>query len=287
MKRRGYLYKGVSLESGYTRIVGPENSELRLLEFGRLILPEKGDEFHRESGSRETVLTIFKGLCTVEVKSLTSKEATYTKIGGRTDVFSGKPFMLYIPSEVRYRIVAESPGLDVGISTAPSEVKWPPVLVKPENVEVRNLGAWNWRRTVYISIGENVKADMLLVGETINPPGNWSSSPPHKHDTRSGVEVPYEEIYFFRVKPRQGFGLQRIYTHPEDPDPINEVYVVEDGDTVAIPRGYHPVVAAPGYQLYYLWILAGEERRYGAWSDDPKHKWLGDCEAIIHEILSS
>ena len=75
---------------------------------------------------------------------------------------------------------------------------------------------------------------------------------------------PYEEVYFFRIKPSQCFGLQKVYTPPDDKDPFDVVYVVEDGDTVVIPRGDHPVVAAPRYQLYYLWILAGEERRYGA-----------------------
>jgi len=62
-------------------------------------------------------------------------------------------------------------------------------------------------------------------------------------------------------------------------------YVIENNDTVVIPRGYHPVVAAPGYQLYYLWILAGKERRYGAWSDDPRHKWIRDVEPIIMEMV--
>jgi len=67
---------------------------------------------------------------------------------------------------------------------------------------------------------------------------------------------------------------------------FDEVYVVENNDTVVIPRGYHPVVAAPGYQLYYLWVLAGEERNYGAWSDDPKHRWLRGCEPILHDAFS-
>jgi 5-deoxy-glucuronate isomerase len=49
---------------------------------------------------------------------------------------------------------------------------------------------------------------------------------------------------------------------------------VEHGDTVLIPRGYHPVVACPGYALNYTWVLAGEGRTYGAWSDDPKHSWI-------------
>ena len=91
-------------------------------------------------------------------------------------------------------------------------------------------------------------------------------------------EAPYEEIYYFRVKPSQGFGIQRVYTSEGDQAPLDEVYVVEDGDTVALPRGYHPVAAAPGYELYYLWALAGEGREFGAWSDDPRHAWVRNLE---------
>jgi len=132
---------------------------------------------------------------------------------------------------------------------------------------------------------ENVKAQRLLVGETLNPPGNWSSYPPHKHDRKAPSEAPLEEVYFFKIKPPHGFGLQRIYTSPEDENPFDEVFLLENDDTVVIPRGYHPVVAAPGYQLYYLWVLAGEERKYGAWSDDPNHRWLRNCEPMINEAL--
>jgi len=83
-----------------------------------------------------------------------------------------------------------------------------------------------------------------------------------------------EEIYFFRVKPSQGFGFIWTYTDPKDADGFSTVFVVEDGDTVLLPKGYHPVVAAPGYELHYAWVLAGEERRYGAWADDPRHAWV-------------
>ncbi len=285
MERRSYLYRATTLESGYNPVVGPENSELKLIEFGRLYLPEKGDEFFEETGDREAVLTIFSGICSIEIEGSNSKEVSFKSVGGRSDVFSGKPFMIYLPSEVSYSITAETPGLDIGISTASSSVTWPPVLIKPEEVEERVVGIWNWRRIVYPCVAENVNAERLLVGETLNPPGNWSSSPPHKHDTKTEREAPYEEIYFFKVNPSQGFGVQIIYTAPEDPNPIEEVYIVRDGDTVVIPRGYHPVVAAPGYQLYYLWVLAGEERRYGAWTEDPEHEWLKNCEPIIKDIL--
>ncbi len=286
---KNYLYKVGELQEGYTSIVNSENSELKLIEFGHLFLSNKGERYREETGVNEVVLTIFGGRCSLNIEGTTGQKARYQMIGDRVDVFSGKPTMIYLPKEVRYEVIAESPNLDVGICMAPSDVEWPPILVKPDDVVERSVGAWNWRRNFYVAIGDNVKAQRLMVGETLNPPGNWSSYPPHKHDEKGVNEAPYEEVYFFRVKPSQGFGIQRIYTSPDDKDPLDEVYIVENNDTVVIPRGYHPVVAAPGCQLYYLWILAGagEERRYGAWSDDPKHSWLKNCEQIIRDVLTS
>ena len=281
MKR--LIFKNTGLKSGYTLMVSPENSELKYIEFGRLFLPQKNDEYKGKTGSREAVLTIFEGKCSIEIMTA-DKELSYRSIGDRRDVFSGKPTMIYLPPDVEYRIVAEST-VEIGISMAPSTSDSPPILVKPEEVVEASVGSWNWRRIVRTSIGENVKAQKLLVGETINPPGNWSSYPPHKHDKKSLSEAPLEEVYFFKVKPPNGFGIQRIYTPPDDEDPFDEIFLIENNDAVVIPRGYHPVVAAPGYQLYYLWVLAGEERKYGAWSDDPNHNWLRNCESLINEIF--
>ena len=95
-----------------------------------------------------------------------------------------------------------------------------------------------------------------MVGETFNPPGNWSSYPPHKHDGRDGEPV-LEEVYYYRVDPAHGFGQQMLYT--EDGECVT--HTVRDGDAVLLPYGYHPVSAPPGYQLYYLWGLAGAERK--------------------------
>lgn len=283
MSVKRLIFKNTGLKSGYTLMVSPENSELKYIEFGRLFLPQKNDEYKGKTGSREAVLTIFEGKCSIEIMTA-DKELSYRSIGDRRDVFSGKPTMIYLPPDVEYRIVAEST-VEIGISMAPSTSDSPPILVKPEEVVEASVGSWNWRRTVRTSIGENVKAQKLLVGETINPPGNWSSYPPHKHDKKSLSEAPLEEVYFFKVKPPNGFGIQRIYTPPDDEDPFDEIFLIENNDAVVIPRGYHPVVAAPGYQLYYLWVLAGEERKYGAWSDDPNHSWLRNCESLINEIF--
>lgn len=83
-----------------------------------------------------------------------------------------------------------------------------------------------------------------------------------------------EEVYYFQTDPPQGFGFMRVYTNPDDDDAFDHAYPVQHGDTVLIPRGYHPVAACPGYTLNYTWILAGEGRTYGAWADDPRHAWI-------------
>jgi len=277
-------YKGIKIEKGYKPIVTPQDTGLKYIEFGRLVLPEKGAEYESETLNREVVLTVFSGTCNIEIES-PSQKASYKTIGKRTDVFAGRPAMVYLPRNTAYRVVSESSILELGISKAPSEMDYEPVLVKPEDVFEGTFGVWNWRRKIHMAVGESVKAQRLLVGETLNPSGNWSSFPPHKHDVESSSEAPLEEVYFFKVKPSQGFGFQRVYTAADDQEPFDKLCVIEDNDTVVIPRGYHPVVAAPGYQLYYLWILAGEKRIYGAWSDDPRHTWLRGCEPILRDVL--
>jgi len=107
-----------------------------------------------------------------------------------------------------------------------------------------------------------------MVGETFNPPGNWSSYPPHKHDGKNGEPI-LEEIYYYRVDPPQGFGHQMQYSAGGE----CVTHVVRDGDAVLLPYGYHPVSAPPGYRLYYLWAIAGAERRLALY-EDPAHTWI-------------
>ena len=132
-------------------------------------------------------------------------------------------------------------------------------------------GRGNFERRVRDILPASRPAGRLLAGETLNPPGNWSSSPPHKHDCEvPGKEAQLEEIYLYRIDPRGGFGLQLSYT--TDP-PAERVFMVRDLDVASIPAGYHPVVAGPGYSLYYLWGLAGRGREL-LWHPDPAHEWV-------------
>jgi 5-deoxy-glucuronate isomerase len=256
----------------FQEIVRP--GTLRFLDFGRVQL-QKGERYSATMGTRETVLDVFSGTATVSISGAGGSKHSFSKVGGRTDVFSAPPVMVYIPPKSSYQIVAESDSFDAGIFSAPSESAAPPALLQGLTVEAKEVGRDNWQRTVYSALDLKTPAQRLLAGETLNPAGNWSSYPPHKHDrSNPPQEAVLEEIYFFRIKPAGGFGLMYTYTSPDDPEGFSNVFVVEDGDTVLLPKGYHPVVAAPGYELHYTWVLAGEERRYGAWADDPRHAWV-------------
>lgn len=285
--------------NGYQPIVAP--GTMRFLDFARLELA-KGEKYSGDTGERELVVDIFGGLAKVTIETSSGERATYESAGAREDVFSGPPAMVYIPIHSSFSVEAISPQFGAGLFTAPAKTVSAPRHLAGADVIAKQVGRENWQRTVYSALDERTNAERLLAGETLNPPGNWSSYPPHKHDKANPPnEAVLDEIYFFRVKPAQGFGFIWTYTDPEvndgfsteinvddsdtvllpwtytepiDNEGFSTVFVVEDGDTVLLPRGFHPVVAAPGYELHYAWVLAGEERRYGAWADDPRHAWV-------------
>ena len=108
------------------------------------------------------------------------------------------------------------------------------------------------------------------------PAGNWSSSPPHKHEVeRLPIENDLEEVYAYRFAAPEGFGVQRLYTRDGS---LDETWTVRDGDVVLVPRGYHPFCAAHGYHGYYLNALAAERRSMAA-EDDPDLAWTRDTWA--------
>lgn len=117
-----------------------------------------------------------------------------------------------------------------------------------------------------------------MVVEVLTPAGNWSSYPPHKHDDPGGGEVVLEEIYYFRIDGQGGFGHHRTYTLDGD---IDETVTIHDGDVFLVPRGFHgPCAAAPGYDMYYLNVMAGpNEERAWRTSTDPAHEWLWEVWA--------
>ncbi len=268
------LLKKSEEKIGYRSIV--DDPELcNFIKFGLVTLP-KGRSYEAETAGDETCLVILAGKCTVS-----AGEEKWDNIGSRSNVFEGNPYSVYLPKDYSFEVVA-STDCSIAICRSPAKTKRVPRLIPPEDVKCRMSGKWNWSRKVCDIMGNDSDIpENLIIGETFNPPGNWSSAPPHKHDVDNlPEESKLEEVYFYKLQPRQGFGVQRVYTEEGD---IDEAYVIEDGDAVAIPKGYHPVVAGPGYQLYYLWVLAGETRMMAP-NDDPEHAWLKNCEPIISQI---
>ena len=163
--------------------------------------------------------------------------------------------------------------MELAIATAPLlDAALPPAqprVIAPGDQRIAEVGRGNWARSVRTILGPEHAAGRLLLGETVNPPGNWSSYPPHKHDEQAPPdEVRLEEVYLFKVDPPQGFGVQIRY-HAEG----EQLFTVRNNDATAIRAGYHPVVAAPGYTLYYLWAMAGEGREMIP-RLDPQHAWV-------------
>ena len=158
------------------------------------------------------------------------------------------------------------------ISTpSPARAGAEPVLVRPAEVRVNTRGRDQYTREVHDLFVDDPYAARLMVGETFNPPGNWSSYPPHKHDGADG-EPRLEEVYHFRITPSSGFAHQSLYTAAGE----CVTHQVKDGDAVLLPYGYHPVSAPPGYRVYYLWALAGDTRRLVPF-EDPQHRWIHDA----------
>ena len=185
----------------------------------------------------------------------------------RKDVFTDRATAIYLPVNVELTIAAETPLEAVAFST-PAPAGGTPALIGPDQVVVNARGRGIYSREVHNIFVDDSHARRLMVGETFNPPGHWSSYPPHKHDGRDG-EPTLEEVYYYRVDPPQGFGQQMLYTNTGE----SAVHAVRDGDVVLLPYGYHPVSTPPGYRLYYLWGMAGEQRKLALF-EDPAHTWI-------------
>lgn len=260
------LYKQFSPKDGYAPLVKPGKEGIELLEVGVLRLGP-GATYRSSSEGQEVCIVFLGGLANATVG-----ETSFPSIGSRATVFGGRATTLFVPPGQKWKLEAIG-ALEACVAKVPSDLPGEPRVIGPEKVKVSTRGKDACERTIHDIIDPSFPSKKLLVGETFNQPGKWSSYPPHKHDTMNPPEeTRMEEVYLFKLNPAQGFGFQRVYS-PEKH--LDETFVIKDNSVVKLPHGYHPVAAAPGYQLYYLWILAGEPRNY-ILHDDPDHKWVKD-----------
>jgi 5-deoxy-glucuronate isomerase len=207
-------------------------------------------------------------------------------LDGRISVFDRVTDFAYAPLGATVVLTAAGGG-EVAIATSKCGKRLTPRYGSADDVAVELRGSGPATRQVnnFLSPEAWPDADKLMCVELITPDGNWSSYPPHRHDDSPECPVNNEEIYYFRIGlagtsdySAEGFGMHRTYT-PDGSIDIN--VVIHDGDVFCIPRGYHgPCIAAPGYPMYYLNVLAGPGgERSMAFCDDPTHHWVRDTWA--------
>ncbi|AHF92707.1 myo-inositol catabolism protein LolB [Opitutaceae bacterium TAV5] len=252
-------------KEGLNRIFSIGERGMDLTGFSLLKLG-KGQSWTGDSGGKEMVFVLLGGKCTFK-----AGEADFGEIGGRPDVFSGNPHTVYCPPGYSLEIAATT-DVEIAVGESPAAgFSGEPALVTPDQVRGSKmaLGKENYARDAIVMIDDKFPSRHFFVGEAWVPSGNWGSYPPHRHDFHNPpVELDMEEVYFFRFNPPTGFGLQQIYS---DDFSIDAAYTVRDNDTIVIPEGYHPAVNAPGYTMYFLWIMTGDSRGFKR-VNDPVHE---------------
>ena len=262
------LQKRCLLQTGVNRILASSTMGLSFLELDIIVL-NPGERHQEKLENKEGILTVLSGRGRVEIAGFPIET-----LGARRDVFSGKPEGAYLGSGTFFSVTAiAETTLEAAIFRSPVSQVLPSYFIKEEKVCSEKRGGVNFSRSVSDVVGIKSPAARLIVGETIGETGNWSSYPPHKHDRdRMPEESLLEEVYFFRFRPESGFGLMRIYTENGS---IDQPILIRHNDLVSIPKGYHPVVAAAGYEVYYLWALAGPRREMRVY-EDPAHKFVNN-----------
>lgn len=251
---------------GLVHDVTPESAGWGHVGFA-LRLVKAGDVVDGLDLLREACLVLVSGRATIR-----AGDQVWTDVGERMSPFDeARATSVYVPQDTTWRVTAVT-DVELAICTAPGrQGGLPPRLILPADVTHTVRGTGTNTRHVYDILPETRPADSLLVVEVKTPAGHWSSYPPHKHDVDDPPnESMLEETYYHRVNPPQGFAVQRVYT---DDGSLDETMAVRDGDVVMVPRGYHPVGATHGYDLYYLNVMAGPTRIW-KFTTAPEHQWM-------------
>ncbi len=255
----------------YTVDITPESAgwsetSLQVVEFA------SPQELTLQTGDSEVMILPLAGSGAVETGNAAFE------LSSRASVFVGPADMVYVGTHNTYHLRGEG---RFAICGARAKRSFPNRRVAAADVPVELRGTGNCSRQVHnFGTAGVFEADSLIACEVITPGGNWSSYPAHKHDENTPTESELEEIYYFEIDSgpgdSRGFGYHRVYGTPERP--IEVLEEVRTGDVVLVPHGYHgPSVAAPGYHMYYLNVMAGPGAER-AWKivDDPEHAWLRD-----------
>ena len=259
----------------------------------RVLTVTPGEDVVLDTGNVELVVLPLSGGAVSVTAEPSEGMSEHFELQGRASVFSRVTDFAYIGRDTTLNL-SSMDGCELALPMANCEKSLGPKYGPSEEVETEARGGGPATRQVtnFLTPDRWDHADKLMCCELLTPDGNWSSYPPHKHDDSPGCEVNNEEIYYFRIGragttsyDARGFGIHRTYTGDRaDLDPrdlVDDNIVVRDGDVYLVPRGYHgPCIAAQGYPMYYLNVLAGPGgERDMAFCDDPDHHWVRDTWA--------
>jgi len=248
------LFRRTNQHKGRHIAITPQNSSMKHLGYGRIILDAETPRVEFDTAEREVGLICLSGACSIKAAGATHKIDCHDSI--------------YLPRDTQVEIETES-SVDLVECSAEVEHKYPLQLVRYADVEqdsslkFQTGGASN-TRTVNITLGKNVEAGRILAGFTTSEPGHWTSWPPHEHAAM------LEELYVYYDMPAPAFGVQFVYTDPDEPEFVG---IVRDGDAVVMPKGFHPNVSVPGHPINFVWLMAAhrevEDRQFGVVTVQP------------------
>ena len=266
------LMKSSQAKEGIYQEILAEDAGWEFLNFNARIL-KKGQVWKGFTGENEYGIILLSGDYSVK-----TDQGNWKTKNGRKHVFDGIAHTLYLSRNTEFELTAESEILDIALGWCETTEDHPAQFKEPTKSVIEIRGGDNATRQINSLIEPGFDCQRLVSVEVYTPSGNWSSFPAHKHDERildndgNLIEARLEETYFYKTDKPQGYAIQQIYTSDRS---LDEIAVARNNDVVMVPKGYHPVVAGHGYNIYYLNFLTGSDQSL-ANTNDPDHEWIYD-----------